>query len=165
MMNEIHPDLAVAIELLYVPHRLGMADLQQEAESHEYGACTFKLNNLSIKFRAAHITPTKVGQFVTLWKRSSAGITQPHEFSDPIDLFVISVRSGDRFGHFVFPKKVLCDNDIVSRDGKGGKRGFRVYPPWDVTENRQAQQTQKWQLQYFLAVPADEKTVKRLYGI
>jgi hypothetical protein len=37
-----------------------------EAESAEYGAYTFELNDLSVRFRVAKITPTKIGQFVTL---------------------------------------------------------------------------------------------------
>jgi hypothetical protein len=28
-----------------------------------------------------------------------------------------------------------------------------VYPPWDIVVNRQAQKTQKWQLEYFLEIP------------
>jgi hypothetical protein len=44
-----------------------------ERESLEYAACSFKLNSMSVKFRVAKITPTKIGQFVTLWKRVSKG--------------------------------------------------------------------------------------------
>ncbi|RYE38879.1 MAG: MepB domain containing protein, partial [Sphingobacteriales bacterium] len=40
-------------------------------------------------------------------------------------------------------------HDILSGNGKNGKRGFRVYPPWDLTENSQARKTQQWQLEYF----------------
>ena len=167
MRTEIHADLAVAVEKIYQPNQLVMTNLEREQESHEYGACTFKLNDLHIKFRVAHITPTKVGQFVTLWKRIGNGPIQPFDLSDPIDLFVISVRSENRFGHFVFPKAVLSQKDVVSQDGKGGKRAMRVYPPWDVTESRQARQTQQWQLNYFLEVPVqgavDGALVKKLY--
>jgi len=34
--------------------------------------------------------------------------------------------------------------------GKGGKRARRVYPPWDTALNRQAQKTQKCQVEHFL---------------
>jgi hypothetical protein len=36
---------------------------------------------------------------------------------------------------------------------KGGKRAIRVYPPWDKAESRQAEKTQKWQLEYFVEIP------------
>ena len=38
---------------------------------------------------------------------------------------------------------------ILSVNGQGGKRGFRVYPKWDLPENKQAKQTQSWQVSYF----------------
>lgn len=124
-----------------------------EPESSEYGACGFELNSLSIKFRVAKITPTKVGQFVTLWKRIQKGPIQPYDCSDSVDFFIINTRKGDHFGQFVFPKTVLCQQDVFSINNIGGKRAIRVYPPWDVTANRQAQKTQKWQLEYFLEIP------------
>jgi hypothetical protein len=126
-----------------------------EAESSEYGACTFILNNLNILFRSAKITPTKTGQFVTLWKRINHNPIQPFDSTDPVDLFIISTRKDDHFGLFIFPKSILIIKEIVS-DKKEGKRAIRVYPPWDITTNKQAQKTQKWQLNYFLEIPKDQ---------
>ncbi|MEQ4486441.1 MepB family protein [Cohnella silvisoli] len=80
---------------------------------------------------------------------------QPYDVSDPVDFFVISTRKGSNFGQFIFPKAVLCDQDIVSNKGKGGKRAMRVYPSWDNPTSRQAQKTQRWQLEYFLEIPVD----------
>lgn len=140
----------------------------QEIESAEYNACSFTLNDLHVKFRTAKITPTKTGQFVTLWKRLNTGIIAPFEASDSIDLVIISVRKENRFGQFVFPKSVLCAQGILTINGKEGKRGFRVYPPWDETTNKQAIKTQAWQLNYFLdlsnhtSINIDK--AKRLYG-
>jgi hypothetical protein len=128
-----------------------------EPESSEYGACTFVLNNLSIRYRTSKITPTKTGQFVTLWKRINQGPIQPFDSNDPIDLFIISARKDDHFGLFIFPKSVLITKEIVS-DKKEGKRAIRVYPPWDVTTSKQAQKTQKWQLDYFIEIPQDQIT-------
>lgn len=128
-----------------------------ERESAEYGACDFELNGLSIKFRVAKTTPTKTGQFVTLWKRIEKGPIQPCDSADSIDLVVINTRKGECFGQFIIPKSVLCQKDIFSIDSIGGKRAIRVYPPWDITESRQAQKTQKWQTAYFLEIP---KTVE-----
>ncbi|WP_342778286.1 MepB family protein [Streptomyces botrytidirepellens] len=53
------------------------------------------------------------------------------------------------------PRDVLCEHGIVSRGGSGGKRGFRVYPPWVTTTNRQASRTQAWQTKYFLDFTGD----------
>ncbi len=124
----------------------------QEAESQEYGACEFELNNHRIKFRVAKITPTKIGQFVTLWKRIENGPIVPFDMADPVDLFVVCVRKGQQFGQFVFPKNVLHEKGFVSKDGKGGKRAMRVYPPWDMADSPQAKKTQTWQLKYFFEI-------------
>lgn len=126
--------------------------LEQEAESKEYGACTFRMNNQIVKFRVAKITPTKTGQFVTLWKRIGNGTIMPYDTTDPIDLFIISVRSGEHLGQFIFPKDVLQRKGFISSDGIGGKRAMRVYPPWDKPDSRQAKNTQNWQLLYFAEI-------------
>lgn len=138
-----------------------------EEESQEYGACTFTLNQHRIKFRVAKITPTKTGQFVTLWKRNAEGITQPHDSTDSFDLYVISVRKADLSGQFVFPPIVLIKQGILSTATREGKRGFRVYPPWDKTDNPQAKKTQKWQQEFFLEIrenlPVDKNQSDQLY--
>lgn len=149
----IHKDLLVAKKLLYNPSKFECSQPEIEVQNAEYGAYVFKLNALLIRFRVAKITPTKVGQFVTLWERIGDGPIQPYDISDPVDLFVISTRQDNNFGQFVFPKSVLCDKHIVSNKGKGGKRAIRVYPPWDKPTSPQAQKTQAWQLKYFLDIP------------
>lgn len=152
---KIHPDLAAAQKLAYEPNGFICNKLTQEAESQEYGACEFEMNGHNIKFRVAKITPTKVGQFVTFWKRIGSGPIMPYDMVDALDLLVVSVRTADHFGQFVFPKAVLCEKGFVSRAGQGGKRAMRVYPPWDTTDSKQAQKTQLWQLQYFFDMSSD----------
>ncbi|MFJ7682885.1 MepB family protein [Peribacillus butanolivorans] len=149
----IHSDLLATKELVFSPCRFEFSQLLIEAQNAEYGAYIFKLNTFTVRFRVAKITPTKVGQFVTLWERIGDGVIQPYDVSEPVDLFVISTRKGNNFGQFVFPKAVLCDQNIVSNKGKGGKRAIRVYPPWDKPTSRQAQKTQIWQLKYFIEIP------------
>ena len=63
---------------------------------------------------------------------------------------VIGTKTNDYFGQFIFPKSALIENGIISSDFKEGKRGFRLYPAWDETVNKQALKTQKWQSKYFL---------------
>lgn len=165
--------LAIHQELNEVQHRvydtLGFQYSQpvMEAESSEYGACGFELNRQPVKFRIAKNTPTKIGQFVTLWKRVGNGPIQPYDRSDSVDFFIINARKGDYLGQFVFPASILCQQDVFSINGIGGKRAIRVYPPWDFAVNRQAQKTQKWQLDYFLEIPknggVDVDRAKLLY--
>lgn len=154
--DAIHSDLLATKDLVYNPCRFDCSQPLQEVQNAEYGAYVFSLNTLSIRFRVAKITPTKVGQFVTLWERIGDGPIQPYDVSDSVDFFVISTRKGSNFGQFIFPKAVLCDQDIVSKNGEGGKRAIRVYPPWDNPTSRQALKTQKWQLEYFLEIPVNK---------
>lgn len=145
----IPKDLILIRKILFDNCSFEITQPVPEAESAEYGACAFTLNNLNIRFRTAKITPTKTGQFVTLWKRINQGPIQPFDSTDPIDLFVVSVRKDNHFGLFIFPKSVFIAKEIVSAK-KEGKRAIRVYPSWDITSSRQAQKTQNWQLDYFL---------------
>jgi len=163
----IHSDLLAAIEFAYKPCGLACENLVKETESEEYGAFVFEMNSKRIKFRVGKITPTKIGQFVTLWKRIGGGVILPHDLADPVDFFVVSVRNGEQFGQFVFPKTILFEKGVVAKDGKGGKRAMRIYPPWDMPDSRQAQKTQAWQLAYFFEIPLNKKanmsSVKKLF--
>ncbi|MFJ6013174.1 MepB family protein [Streptomyces sp. NPDC092952] len=160
-------DLLAAKALVYDPGGFDCSPPVPEPESAEYAACAFTLDGRSVRFRVARTTPTKVGQFVTVWQRSAEGPIRPFDVADGVDLFVISCRDADGFGQFVFPREVLCERGIVSRDGSGGKRGFRVYPPWVATTSRQARSTQTWQVRCFLdlgrAGSADPGLARTLY--
>lgn len=138
-----------------------------EEEGAEYGAGNFLLEQTHIKTRSSKITPTKIGQFVTLWRRNNQNITEPFNISDPIDFVCINSRMGDYFGQFVFPISVLEKHGIISSSKSKGKRGFRVYPPWDKPLSNQAVKTQKWQLGYFLEISSkiDLEHAKKLYQI
>lgn len=139
-----------------------------EKESVDYNAHQFQLDNLNVVFRTAKITPTKIGQFVTLWKRIGNGPIQPFDFSDAVDFFVVNVKTENRLGQFVFPKAVLLKQGVLTSELREGKRAIRVYPPWDVTLSKQAQKTQRWQLECFLDIPyngsVDVSHAKFLYG-
>lgn len=78
---------------------------------------------------------------MTLWKREGKGPILPHDIEDPIDLFVIGVRSSNNFGQFVFPKAILRERGIVSQETRGGKRAMRIYAPWDFPVSLQAKKT------------------------
>lgn len=151
----MHPDLLEVQVSIYEPSKIVMTQYIQELESLKYGACNFNLNNHRIKFRTAKITPTKMGQFVVLWKRIESGPILPFDLTDPFDFVIVSVRSSQRFGQFIFPKNILYEKGVISKEGMGGKRAIRVYPPWDITDNQQAQKTQNWQLLYFFEIDSN----------
>ncbi len=148
-------DFLFAKEVLYEPCGFNCTEPVLELESTEYGACDFKLDDFNIKYRVAKITPTKTGQFVTLWKRNKQGIIEPFDVNDKIDFFIISTRKDNHFGQFIFPKAVLYEKGVIADETKEGKRAIRVYPPWDDANSKQAQKTQQWQLKYFLEIPED----------
>lgn len=164
-IESLSKDLIIAKELVYTPCNLNCTVPQPEIESADYNAFRFVLNEKQICYRAAKITPTKSGQFVTLWKRNVNGIIEPFDFSDPIDFVIISVQKDEVLGQFVFPKSVLLEKAIFSTSVKEGKRAIRVYPPWDETTSKQAQKTQQWQLHYFYKInpETDLNTFKNLF--
>jgi len=151
--NTVPRDLILTRTLIYDCCQFVCSQLYAESESKEYDGYRFLLNNKKICYRKAKITPTKTGQFVTLWKRNEKGITTPFDYSDNIDFVIISVRKDDLFGQFIFPKAVLIDKSIFSSSSSKGKRAIRIYPPWNITESKQARNTQNWQLDYFLEFP------------
>lgn len=155
--NLLYSEIKLIDELLFIPCGIKITNCEPENESQDYFAHSFKLKNLIIKYRTAKITPTKTGQFVTLWKRNELGITTPYSVSDSNDFYIIATRKDTKFGLFIFPKTILHQKGILSDECKDGKRGFRVYPAWDETTNKQAQQTQLWQTNYFLDLSQDVK--------
>lgn len=137
---------------IYDKCELHISNFRKEIESKEYDACRFELNGLNIISRSAKVTPKKVGQFVTFWKRNQDGIIEPLEETDLFDFYIITVKTETQLGQFVFPKSILIKKGIISTDKKEGKRGFRVYPVWDKTTSKQAEKTQKWQLTFFYKI-------------
>ncbi|MHA7941998.1 MepB family protein [Formosa sp. 3Alg 14/1] len=158
-INHIHKSL-------YVPANLELSHFETEKEGMHYEACRFNLDGARVLCRTAKITPKKVGQFVTFWNRNSEDITQPFSENDAFDFYVINVSKGEQSGQFVIPKTVGIAKGLVSTKAKEGKRGFRVYPPWDTATNAQAKRTQAWQLDYFIPLECsiDFKLVKSMYA-
>lgn len=143
-----------------------LSNLIWEKESIAYEACSYQLNDKHIISRKSKITPKKIGQFVTLWKRIGNQVIQPFYESDSIDFVVVHVCNDDSYGQFVFPKSVLIKRGVFASETKKGKLAIRVYPPWDIAISKQAKQTQKWQLEYFLPIgpeKANSLLIKKLY--
>ena len=148
----IHPEVSGAVALL---GSLGghpepaSAEVDNEIDNADYGAAVARIGSLRLRFRVARVTPRKVGLFVAVWRRSPTGSTEPFP-ADDADHLVILTREGQHTGQFVFPRSALQRHGIVSVAEHGGKRGFRVYPPWSRTDNAQAIRTQAWQGAFFL---------------
>lgn len=157
-LNQIKTDI-------YDNCALVISNFKMESESREYSACQFQLNGVHVICRNGKITPKKVGQFVTFWKRNETGTIEPFNYLDQIDFFAVIVRKEEHFGQFVFPRTLLIKKGIITSHNKEGKRAFRVYPPWDTTKNKQAERTQKWQLKYFYEIDnqTDLKKVMELF--
>lgn len=136
--------------LAHLPYTI--SERNEEKEAQEYFGCNFQMDNQHFKFRKAKITPKKVGQFVTLWKRNANRETEPFGALDQLDYCIVVTEEKENYGLFLFPKSELIKRQIVSTPSKAGKRGFRVYPSWIQTENKQAEKTQLWQNLYFIDV-------------
>jgi len=135
-----------------------------EAESAEYGACRAELHGKRLVLRMAKTTPTKTGQFVTIWKRPHPGAEiAPLDEADPVDAVIIAVTDGAQHGFFILPRSVLIERGVMSRAGQGGKRALRVYPPWCAPESIQAQRTQRWQGEWFVAA-GDQRRLEQILG-
>jgi hypothetical protein len=167
MAKEIDVILNQTKALVFDKCNLHIDNLEIEKESAEYAALKFEFNKRKVIFREAKITPTKIGQFVTFWKRINNGPIQPFDASDDFDLFIVNTKTDGHFGQFIFTKQILIQQGIITHNNKEGKRAIRVYPPWDIAINKQAQKTQKWQLNYFLEIPLDKtidvEKAKELY--
>lgn len=150
-------DLDTFVKNLWVKSGMQLTNpMEFDMESAEYGACCFELDAKKIIFRVAKTTPTKIGQFLTLWKRPSPSAEiAPYDASDPFDFLVIYTSNLGESGLFVFSRALLTKMGVLSSSAHPGKRAFRVYPPWSIPIAKQAVKTQAWQTKYFLALTAD----------
>ena len=154
LKKELPPELGSLMELLHAEGLAVTQAPQREAESAEYGACRLGLAGRVVLFRVAKTTPTKIGQFVTLWKRPRPGAEiAPLDSDDGVDFVVVAVTDGVRSGLFVFNQAALLAHGVMSRGGQGGKRALRVYPPWSTPVAKDAIKAAQWQMPFFV-VPA-----------
>lgn len=156
----MNPTLKAIQTKIYDKCGLVISNYLNEAESQEYEACRFNLNDLKVVCRTAKVTPKKVGQFVTFYKRNSSGIIEPLNQNDSFDFYLVNVKTANRIGQFIFPKSILIKKGIISTNQKEGKRAFRVYPNWENALSKQAIQTQNWQLDYFYEINSSTKSKK-----
>ncbi|TDP90273.1 hypothetical protein EDF62_2841 [Leucobacter luti] len=116
-----------------------------EEQRGEYESGTVMLGTQRWRIRTAHVTPTKPGAFVAVWRRDAAGRTEPFGGDDDCAGLLVFVRDGEQFGVFRFAAPQLEELGVVSSARHPGKRGFRVYPSWSTGLNPQATRTQRAQ--------------------
>lgn len=158
-MTDFDGILVTVNEKLYVPAGWNLEAVSPESQNAEYGAGVFRLRGaanttVSVRFRAAKTTPTKIGQFVVFWEKDAANQNQAFAYEKAPDLLVVHVFhpiTGES-GQFIFPKDVLLKHGVWSTDKAKGKMAMRVYPDWDEPASKQAIATQKWQRPYFAKV-------------
>lgn len=150
-MNDFWTAFTYIDEQLYMPYRLTPHGICEEVQNATYGAGRFCFGETSIRFRVAKATPTKLGQFLVIWKKDQQGKNQPFSEETATDLLVVNTfTDANRFGQFVFPKGVLKQHNILKIGTIKGKMAIRVYPSWDNPTSKQAIATQKWQSKYFM---------------
>ncbi|TGL41004.1 MepB family protein [Leptospira perdikensis] len=154
-IDPIPPSLKIIKERIFDRLSLPITNIEFEEESSEYDACYIQTPDRKIRFRKAKITPKKIGQFVTLWKRSKRGPIEPFHVKDDIDFYIIATNNKTRIGCFLFTKQILGEKGILTNK-REGKRGFRVYPAWDKPINKQGSTTQNWQLPFFVECTGTE---------
>jgi hypothetical protein len=152
-------------KLIFDENGGNLVNIEEDKECREYLGYNFQLGNQQIKFRKAKVTPKKIGQFVTLWKRNLIGETVPFNIEDGFDFYIIMVSNAYRIGVFVFPRAILAIMGILSSYDSDGKRGFRIYPEWDIPTSNQALKTKKWQEKYFIDIDKEQEAKERLQVI
>lgn len=161
--GNIPVQLADIINDMLLPAGIRISEPQREAESGEYGACQFEVEGKRVLFRVANTTPTKLGQFVTMWKRPCVqDEIMPIDFDDGIEFVLVSVFDHTHRGLFILNRHVLAKKGVMSVKGKEGKRAIRVYAPWVTPIVKQAITTQKWQLQHFVSVASGDVNLNKL---
>lgn len=164
-MTALHPDIRQALSLIEdTGARTTSPEL--EPDNSEYGATKANIDERRARFRVGKITPSKAGIFVAVWQRASNGSTEPFPVEDDTALLLITARDANKSGLFILPKSLLARHGILSAGGRGGKRGFRLYPTWTATTSAQARRTQEWQTQAFIDTttkgPAQHSQLRRL---
>lgn len=146
--SELHADLPAVMRALRARHAQ-CSEPDADATNADYGAQLLTIDGATARLRVGRVTPRKVGLFVAVWERAEDGTTRPFAAEGDAELLLVIVRDGAQLGLFTFPREALREHGILSVAGEGGKRGFRLYPPWSVTSNAQARRTQQWQQRYF----------------
>lgn len=131
------------------PAGLAVTELAAEPEAAGYEGAVVRIGSRQLRVRSARITPKKNGLFVAIWIRRADGTSGPVPHDDASDGLLILVAEGQERGAFLIPAVAPLGLRELA-DGTGGKRGFRLYPPWTTPESPQAARSQRAQVPYFV---------------
>ncbi len=125
----------------------------------------FLSSEKKICIRLSHTTPTKLGQFVTLYKRY-AGKIIPLNISD-IEYLIIVYTEPNLHGMFIMNQQMLLLQNIISHkqidiNREYGKLSFRIYHPSCMLNSKQAITSQKWQQSTFYDYPLCIQKIKEI---
>lgn len=125
-------------------------DVEIEPLNIEYESCLFYIDQKKYRSRRAKKTPNKKGYFTVFWIKDDNNKNRPYNWEETPGKIIITFIDEDKKGQFIFPKEVLAERNIITTDDKKGKMALRVYPPFENSLNKTAEQTQKWQSDYFI---------------
>ena len=134
--------------------------------NQEYEGFDFSVSQTRYRSRLAKKTPKKAGYFLAIWEKNSENKNTPFSAETFPDYLIVNIIDDERKGQFIFPKRVLQQQGILSSPAQLGKMAFRVYTRWDQDLNSSATKTAKWQIPYFveLTMPsAKESKLLRIY--
>ena len=104
-MNGFFNALTFAKEKIYEPNNLNVKFAEEERQNYKYGAGKFEVSGRTVRFRVAHITPTKIGQFVAMWKKDKTNKNQAFSVEGAPDLLVImTIKNKTEWGSIYFSK-------------------------------------------------------------
>lgn len=84
------------------------------------------------------------------WVKDDNKKNRPYKREETPEKLIITVIDEDRKGQFIFPKELLLKKNIIESENNKGKMAMRVYPDWETELNKTAEQTKKWQSDYFI---------------
>ena len=116
----------------------------------DYESCIFNINQKVYRHRKAKKTPNKKGYFTVFWVKDDNNKNRPYTLEETPDNLIITVIDENRKGQFIFPRETLLKKNILKAENNKGKMAMRVYPDWETELNKTAEQTRKWQCDYFI---------------
>lgn len=116
----LHPELEFCSREVFLPLGLDCSEVVPDPEAREYAGHTLRLGTKQVVFRVAKTTPTKAGQFVTLWQRSVNGPIRPFGEAGRYGLFLVAARHDERRGLFIFSAEALEGAGVLSVAGGKG---------------------------------------------
>lgn len=137
----------------------------EEPQNSEYEGFIFRTRHYSFRNRLAKKTPTKKGYFVVFWERDNQKRNQAFSFKESPDFLIVNVIDNVYKGLFLFPKSVLLEQGVLRTPKSKGRMAIRVYPLWEQNLNKTAEQTQKWQLEYFIDLSIENVDYKKFETI